>query len=56
MLRIEGAGLEASQILDLTRLLEQAGEIRAVLNVAAAKLSATRRARREYLRSAINAA
>jgi DNA mismatch repair protein MutS2 len=37
MLRIEGAGLEATQILDLTRLLEQAGEIRAVLNVAAAK-------------------
>ena len=37
MLRIEGAGLEATQILDLTRLLEQAGEIRAVLNLAAAK-------------------
>jgi DNA mismatch repair protein MutS2 len=37
MLRIEGAGLEAVQILDLTRLLEQAGEIRAVLNVAAAR-------------------
>ena len=37
MLRIEGAGLEAQQILDLTRLLEQAGEIRAVLNVAASK-------------------
>jgi DNA mismatch repair protein MutS2 len=37
MLRIEGAGLEAAQILDLTRLLEQAGEIRAVLNVASAK-------------------
>ncbi len=34
MLRIEGAGLEAKQILDLTRLLEQAGEIRAVLNLA----------------------
>jgi DNA mismatch repair protein MutS2 len=37
MLRIEGAGLEATQILDLTRLLEQAGEIRAVLNMAAAR-------------------
>jgi DNA mismatch repair protein MutS2 len=37
MLRIEGAGLEAAQILDLTRLLEQAGEIRAVLNVAATR-------------------
>ncbi len=37
MLRIEGAGLEAAQILDLTRLLEQAGEIRAVLNMAAAR-------------------
>jgi DNA mismatch repair protein MutS2 len=37
MLRIEGAALEAAQILDLTRLLEQAGEIRAVLNVAAAR-------------------
>ena len=37
MLRIEGAGLEAVQILDLTRLLEQAGEIRAVLNVASAR-------------------
>jgi DNA mismatch repair protein MutS2 len=37
MLRIEGAGLEAAQILDLTRLLEQAGEIRAVLNVASAR-------------------
>ena len=37
MLRIEGAGLESTQILDLTRLLEQAGETRAVLNVAAAK-------------------
>jgi DNA mismatch repair protein MutS2 len=39
MLRIEGAGLEAQQILDLTRLLEQAGEIRAVLNLASAKYS-----------------
>jgi DNA mismatch repair protein MutS2 len=37
MLRIEGAGLEAEQILALTRLLEQAGEIRSVLNVAAEK-------------------
>jgi DNA mismatch repair protein MutS2 len=37
MLRIEGAGLEAQQILDLTRLLEQAGEIRSVLNVAGGK-------------------
>ena len=37
MLRIEGAGLEATQILDLTRLLEQSGEIRAVLNMAAAR-------------------
>jgi DNA mismatch repair protein MutS2 len=37
MLRIEGAGLEATQILDLTHLLEQAGEIRAVLNMAAAR-------------------
>ncbi len=31
LLRIEGAGLEARQIYDLTSLLEQAGEIRAVL-------------------------
>ncbi|MBZ5607853.1 MAG: Smr/MutS family protein [Acidobacteriia bacterium] len=37
LLRIEGAALEAQQILDLTRLLEQAGEIRSVLNVAAPK-------------------
>ncbi|HYL38895.1 MAG TPA: Smr/MutS family protein [Bryobacteraceae bacterium] len=37
MLRIEGAALEAQQILSLTRLLEQAGEIRALLNVASAK-------------------
>lgn len=37
ILKIEGAGLEATQILDLTRLLEQAGEIRAALNVAAVK-------------------
>jgi DNA mismatch repair protein MutS2 len=37
LLRIEGAALEARQILELTRLLEQASEIRAALNVAAAK-------------------
>ncbi|HLH00975.1 MAG TPA: Smr/MutS family protein [Bryobacteraceae bacterium] len=37
LLRIEGAVLEPLQILDLTRLLEQAGEIRAVLNLAASK-------------------
>ncbi len=37
MLGIEGAALEARQILDLTRLLEQASEIRAALNIAAAK-------------------
>ena len=37
MLRIEGAGLEVMQILELTRLLEQAGEIRSILNVAAEK-------------------
>ncbi len=37
VLRIEGAGLEAAQILELTRLLEQAGEIRSVLNMAAEK-------------------
>lgn len=37
VLKIEGAGLEASQILDLTRLLEQAAEIRGILNVAAEK-------------------
>ncbi len=37
LLRIEGAGLEALQILELTRLLEQAGEIKSVLNVAAGK-------------------
>jgi DNA mismatch repair protein MutS2 len=39
MLRIQGAALEARQILDLTRLLEQASEIRAALNVAAVKYS-----------------
>ncbi len=37
MLRIEGAALEAVQILGLTRLLEQAGEIRSILSVAADK-------------------
>ena len=37
MLRIEGATLEAKQLLDLTRLLEQAGEIRSLLNIAAEK-------------------
>lgn len=37
LLRIEGAALEARQILELTRLLEQASEIRGALNVAAAK-------------------
>jgi len=37
MLRIEGAALEAQQILELTRLLEQAGEIRSLLNIAAEK-------------------
>jgi DNA mismatch repair protein MutS2 len=37
LLRIEGAVLEAQQILDFTRLLEQSGEIRAILNLAAPK-------------------
>jgi DNA mismatch repair protein MutS2 len=37
MLRIEGAALEAQQILGLTRLLEQTGEIRSILNIAAEK-------------------
>ena len=37
VLRIEGAALEPKQILDLTRLLEQAGEIRGVLSIAAGK-------------------
>jgi DNA mismatch repair protein MutS2 len=37
LLRIEGTGLEALQILELSRLLEQAGEIKAILNVAAGK-------------------
>jgi DNA mismatch repair protein MutS2 len=39
VLRIEGTALEPKQILDLTRLLEQAGEIRGVLNLAAEKYS-----------------
>ena len=37
LLRIEGAALEPKQLLELTRLLEQAGEIRSVLNVASGK-------------------
>jgi DNA mismatch repair protein MutS2 len=37
MLRIEGAALEAKQLLELTRLLEQAGEIRSLLNIASEK-------------------
>ena len=37
LLRIEGVVLEAQQILDFTRLLEQSGEIRAVLNLASPK-------------------
>jgi DNA mismatch repair protein MutS2 len=37
MLRIEGAALEAKQLLELTRLLEQAAEIRSLLNIAAEK-------------------
>ena len=37
LLRIEGATLEPKQLLGLTRLLEQAGEIRSALNVAAGK-------------------
>jgi len=39
ILRIEGAALEPKQILDLTRILEQAGEIRGILNLAAGKYS-----------------
>jgi DNA mismatch repair protein MutS2 len=39
VLRIEGAVLESKQILDLTALLEQAGEIRGILNVAAERYS-----------------
>ena len=34
ILRIEGAGLEAKQIFDLTQFLEQAGEIRSLLTAA----------------------
>jgi len=37
LLRIEGASLEALHMLDLSRLLEQAGEIRGILNVAASR-------------------
>jgi DNA mismatch repair protein MutS2 len=37
MLRIEGASLEPQQLLQLTRLLEQAGEMRSLLNIAADK-------------------
>lgn len=37
MLRIEGASLEAPQILQLTRFLEQAGEVRSALNIAGEK-------------------
>jgi DNA mismatch repair protein MutS2 len=37
MLRIEGAMLEPKQILDLARLIEEAGEIRAALNLAGEK-------------------
>jgi DNA mismatch repair protein MutS2 len=37
MLRIEGASLEPQQLLQLTRLLEQAGEMRSLLNIAAEK-------------------
>jgi len=37
LLRIEGTGLEALQILEMTQLLEQAGEIKSILNVAAGK-------------------
>jgi DNA mismatch repair protein MutS2 len=37
MLRIEGAGLEAKQLLELIRLLEQASEIRSLLKIAAGK-------------------
>jgi DNA mismatch repair protein MutS2 len=37
LLRIEGAALEAKQLLELTRLLEQAAEIRSVLNIASEK-------------------
>ena len=37
LLRIEGAVLEPKQILELARLMEEAGEIRAALNLAAEK-------------------
>ncbi len=37
ILRIEGAVLEPKQILDLTRLIEEAAEVRAALNMAADK-------------------
>lgn len=37
VLKMQGATLEAAQILDLTRLLEQAAEIRGILNVAGEK-------------------
>ena len=37
ILRIEGAMLEPKQILELARLIEEAGEIRAALNLAAEK-------------------
>jgi DNA mismatch repair protein MutS2 len=37
ILRIEGATLEPKQILDLARLIEEAGEIRAALNLAGEK-------------------
>jgi DNA mismatch repair protein MutS2 len=37
MLRIEGATLEPKQILDLARLIEEAGEVRAALNLAGEK-------------------
>jgi DNA mismatch repair protein MutS2 len=37
MLRIEGAMLEPKQILDLARLVEEAGEVRAALNLAGEK-------------------
>ena len=37
ILRMEGATLEPKQILDLARLIEEAGEVRAALNMAAEK-------------------
>jgi DNA mismatch repair protein MutS2 len=39
LLRIEGTGLEALQILEMTKLLEQAGEIKSILNVAGDKFT-----------------